>query len=162
MQFFAVFRCFLAVFHLFFPARAIKHGPLSTLPEKPRERNSGEVCRRHSRESSLWLFLTLLYCVCNPHIQESPHPRAPESPKSLKKDFPGLPVGSVKKVSKKSPNTDFEVFFSGHLALFRHFFDTPGREAREHHFETFWGFRAQRALGLLYMAAPIATFVGTV
>ena len=59
-------------------------------------------------------------CVRNPHIQESPHPRAPESPKSLKKDFPGLPV---KKVSKKSPNTDFVVF----LALFRviwHFFDT--------------------------------------
>ena len=62
-------------------------------------------------------------CVCNPHIQESPHPRAPESPKSLKKDFPGLPVGSVKKVSKKCPNTDFVVFFT----LFRviwHFFDT--------------------------------------
>ena len=25
--------------------------------------------------------------------------------------------------------------------LFRHFFDTPGREAREHLFETFSGFR---------------------
>ena len=53
-------------------------------------------------------------CVCNPHIQESPHPRAPKSPKSLKKEFPGLPARSVKKVSKKSTNTDFVVF----LALF--------------------------------------------
>ena len=43
----------------------------------------------------------------NPHIQESPHPRNPKSPKSLKKAFLGLPGRSVKKVSKKSPNTDF-------------------------------------------------------
>ena len=46
---------------------------------------------------------------CNPHIQESPHPRALKSPKSLKKAFPGLPARSVKKVSEKSPNTDFVV-----------------------------------------------------
>ena len=46
--------------------------------------------------------------------------------------------------------------FSGHLGLFRHFFDTPGRDARGHLFETFWGFRAQRPSRLLYMAAPIA------
>ena len=60
---------------------------------------------------------------CNPHIQESPHPRAPKSPKNLKELFPGLPARSVKKVSKKSLNTDFVVV----LTLFRvisHFFDT--------------------------------------
>ena len=65
-------------------------------------------------------------------------------------------------MSKKSPNTDFVVFltlFSGLLGLFRHFFDNLGQEAREHLFETFWGFRAQRASGLLYMAAPIASQV---
>ena len=47
--------------------------------------------------------------------------------------------------------------FSGHLGLFRHFSYTPGREAREVLFQTFWRFRAQMAWGLLCMAAPIAT-----
>ena len=81
-------------------------------------------------------------CDYNPHIQESPHPRAPKPPKSLKKVFPGLPARSVKKVSKKSQMTRKRVkktTTSVHLGLFRHFFDTPGREAREHLFETFWG-----------------------
>ena len=85
-------------------------------------------------------------CVCNPHIQESPQPRAPKAPKSLKKDFPGLPARSVKTVSKKSPNTDFVVFltlFLGHLGLFRHFFDTPGREAREPLWRLFGDFGAR-------------------
>ena len=38
---------------------------------------------------------------------------------------------------------------------FRHFYGTPGREAREDLFETFWGFW-ERASGLLYMAVLIA------
>ena len=59
----------------------------------------------------------------NPHIQESPHPRAPKSPKSLKKDFPGLPARSVKKVTKKSPNTDFVVFLTPFRVIWD-FFDT--------------------------------------
>ena len=59
--------------------------------------------------------MALSACDCNPHIQESAHPRAPKSPKSLKKVFPGLPARSVKKVSKKPPSTDFVVF----LTLFR-------------------------------------------
>ena len=66
---------------------------------------------------------------------------------------------SVSKVSKKFPNTDFVVFltlFRVKKGLFRHFFDAPGQEAWEDLFETFWGIRAQRASGLLYMAAPIA------
>ena len=45
----------------------------------------------------------------------SPHPRAPKSPKSLKKVFPGLPARSVKKLTTRAPNTDFDTF----LALFR-------------------------------------------
>ena len=99
------------------------------------------------------------HCVCNPHIQESPHPRAPKSPKSLKKDFPGLPARSVKKVSKKSPNTDFVVFLTLFWVIWD-FFDTfltlrAGRPGNPP-FEAFWGFRAQRASGVLYMAAPIA------
>ena len=60
-----------------------------------------------------------------------------------------MPARSVKKVSKKSPNTDFVVFFdsfSGHLGLFRHF-DTPGREAREVLFETFFGDFGARGCG---------------
>ena len=43
--------------------------------------------------------------------------------------------------------------FSSHLGLFRHFLDTPGREARERLFETFWGFRGSGVWRLLYMAA---------
>ena len=42
-------------------------------------------------------------CDCNPHIQESPHPRAPKSPKSLKMDFPGLPHPGVQKSVEKVP-----------------------------------------------------------
>ena len=102
------------------------------------------------------------YCVCNPHIQESPHPRAPKSPKSLKKDFPGLSAQSVKKVSKKSPNSDFVVFLTLFWVIwdfFDSFFDTPGREAREPPFETFWGFRGSGVWRLLYMAGPIAIFL---
>ena len=80
------------------------------------------------------------------HVQESPHPRAPKSQKSLKTAFPGIPARSVKKVSKKSQNDpktsqkDYKISVRG---LFRHFFDTPGGEAREDRFETFLGFRAR-------------------
>ena len=66
-------------------------------------------------------------------MQESPQPRALESPKSLKKVFLGLPAGSVKKVSKKSANTDFLFFFDSLSVLWDFFdtFDTSGRQARE-------------------------------
>ena len=100
--------------------------------------------------------------MCNPHIQESPHPRAPKPPKSLEKDFPGLPARSVKKVSKKSPNTDFGVF----LTLFRVIWDFFGtfltlRAGRPGNtfFDTFWGFRGSGVWRLLYMAAPIASII---
>ena len=46
-----------------------------------------------------------------------------KSPKSLKKVLPGLPARSVKKVSKKSPNTDFVVFLT-HFRVIWDFFDT--------------------------------------
>ena len=97
--------------------------------------------------------VSFLVYDCNPHIQES-HPRAPKATKSLKKVFPR----SVKKVSKKSPNTDFVVFLTPFRVIWDFFntFDTPGRDAREHPFETFCGFRARRPSRLLYMAAPIA------
>ena len=62
-------------------------------------------------------------CVCNPHIQESPHPRAPKSPKSLKRGFPGLPARSVKKVSKKSQMTQKRVKKTT-KSVFGDFFDT--------------------------------------
>ena len=39
--------------------------------------------------------------------------------------------------------------------LFRHFFDTPGSEAREDLFETFWGFRGSGMWRLLYMGIAI-------
>ena len=40
--------------------------------------------------------------------------------------------------------------------LFRHFFDTPGRESWEDLFETFGGFWGPGVWRLLYMAVPIA------
>ena len=101
-------------------------------------------------------FLSLDTYDWSPQIQESPHPRARKSPKSLKKDFPGLPAWSVKKVSKKSLCSLFDSF-SGHLGLFRHFFDTLGREAREVLFETFWGFRGSGVWRLLYMGIAIVS-----
>ena len=69
--------------------------------------------------------LSLEFCLpydCNPHIQESPHPRAPKSPKSLKKDFQDLAARSVKKVSKKPPTTALVVF----LTLFQVIWDFFG------------------------------------
>ena len=43
------------------------------------------------------------------------------------------------------------------MGLFRHFFETPGREVREHLFETLWGFRGSGVWRLLYMGIAIAT-----
>ena len=96
----------------------------------------------------LWFGLPGRLLSVNPLLQSPetevsrPSDLGPKFPKSRKKVFPGLTARSIKKVSKKSPNTDCETFltvFSGALGLFRHFFDTPGREAREDLFETFWG-----------------------
>ena len=83
-----------------------------------------------------------------------------ESPKSLQKVILGLPgqgcQKSVEKVPtdpKKSPK-GVEISVWG---LFRLYFDTPARKARDDLSETLRGFRAQRASGLLYMAVPIVT-----
>ena len=43
--------------------------------------------------------------------------------------------------------------------LFRDFFDTPGREAQERLFETFWGFRGSGVWRLLYMGIAIVRVV---
>ena len=53
-------------------------------------------------------------CDGNRHIQESPHPRAPKSAKSLKKVFPGLPARSLgpEKESKRSQNQCSETFLT--------------------------------------------------
>ena len=89
-------------------------------------------------------------------------PPGPEIPKTSQKGLPGPPgpecQKSVEKVPERSFLSPFWLFF-GFWGPFRHFFGTPGREAREHPFETFWGFWGQRASGLLYMAVPIAAQV---
>ena len=75
---------------------------------------------------------------CNPHIQESPRPLGLKSPKCLKKVFPGLPAQSVKKVPKKSPNTDFDTFltlFFGSFGTFSTLFWHSGGPGRR-----FWYF----------------------
>ena len=99
-------------------------------------------------------------CVCNSevkscdwsrHIQESPHPRAPESPKKSQKGLPGPPGPECQKSVEKVPNDpkksrkDYKISVRG---LFRHFFDTPGREAREVLFETFWGVSGLGGVGV--------------
>ena len=72
-----------------------------------------------------------------------PPPRNPEIPKSLKNVFSGRKARSVKKVSKKPPNTRKKVESVSKRGLFRHFFDTPGRKARERLFETLGDFGAR-------------------
>ena len=93
---------------------------------------------------------------------QSPHtgvsrPPAPKPPNSLNKVFLGLPARSVKKVSRKSLNTDFETLSNIFWVLgdFRHFLDTPGQKACEDLLETLWGFRGSGVRRLLYMAVPI-------
>ena len=65
----------------------------------------------------------------------------PKPPKSLKKEFPGLPARSVKKSVEKVPNdpkrSQKDISVRG---LFQHLFDTPGGEAWEVLFETFGDF----------------------
>ena len=106
---------------------------------------------QHNSVSVIELILRL-----QPRVQESPHHRAPKSPKSLKKDFPAQ---SVNKVSKKSQMTrkrvkkDCKISVRG---LFRHFFDTPAREVL---FETFWGFRGSGVWRLLYMGIAIVIVI---
>ena len=93
-----------------------------------------------------------------------PRPSGPEIPKKSQKGVPG-PLGlecrkSVEKVpnDSKRGQKDYKISVRG---LFRHFFDTPGREAREDLFETFWGFRGSGVWRLLYMGIAIVNLVCT-
>ena len=89
-----------------------------------------------------------------PHTQESPHYRALKFPKSLQRVFPGR----CQKVVDNVPGHWFwHLFdsFSDPFGPFQHFFDTPGREAREDLFQTFWESSGQSTSGLRYMAVPI-------
>ena len=89
-------------------------------------------------------------------------PPSPETPEKSQKGVPGPPGPECQKRVEKVPNDpkmsqkDYKISVRG---PFRHFFDTPGREARERLSETFRGFRGSGAWRLLYMAVPIATVV---
>ena len=102
-------------------------------------------------------------CLClrlqSPYTGVSTPP-TPEIPKKSQKGVPGPPGPECQESVEKVPAHPFwSLFdsFSSHLGLFRHFFDTPGREARERLFETFWGFRGSGVWRLLYMAAGHAS-----
>ena len=100
--------------------------------------------------------------VSTPPSPEKPNKKFQRTlPGPLKNLFPGLPTRSVEIASKKSPNIDFDTFLTLFrvllLGLLRHFFDTPGGEAREELFETIWGFWGSGVWRLLYVAVPIAT-----
>ena len=73
-----------------------------------------------------------------------PGPPRPECQKSVENLVPKNPKKSQKGVT---------ISVRG---LFRHFFDTPGQEAQEDLFETFWGVRGSRVWRLLKLAVPIA------
>ena len=83
----------------------------------------------------------------------------PEIPKKSQKGVPGRPGPECQKSVEKVPNDpkknqkDCSISVRG---LFRHFFDTPGRDAREHIFETFWEFRGSGVWRLLHMGIAIA------
>ena len=69
----------------------------------------------------------------------------PELPKKSQKRVPGPPGPECQKSAKKVPNDPKKSQKDSKISvrrLSRHFFDTPGREAWEVLFETFWGFRA--------------------
>ena len=87
-------------------------------------------------------------------------PSGPEIPKKSLKGVPGPPGPECQKTVEKVPNDpkksqkDYKISVRG---LFRHFFDTPGGEAREVLFETFWGFWGSGVWRLLYMGIAHAT-----
>ena len=71
---------------------------------------------------------------------------------------PEIPTRSVKKVPKKSQKDlqkSQKCVKINVWGLFGHFFDTPGGEALEDPFETFWGFRGSGVWRLLYMGIAI-------
>ena len=71
----------------------------------------------------IWLMKKKSKIEYKPHKQESRR-SGPEIPKKV---FPGLSAQSVKKASKRSPNTDFDTFFTLFRVLsglFWYFFDT--------------------------------------
>ena len=68
----------------------------------------------------------LLVTIAIP-IHRSLHTPEPRNlQKVSERSSPGLPARSVNKASQKAPNP----FFFGPFALFRHFFDTLGRETQ--------------------------------
>ena len=81
---------------------------------------------------------------------------SPETPKKSQKGLPGPPGLERQKSVEKSQIRRLQNQCSG---TFRYFFDTPGREAREVLFETFWGFRGSGVWRLLYMGIAIARHV---
>ena len=116
-----------------------------------------EDALRNARFGSLLVALKLR--LQSPYTGVSTPP-TPEIPKKSQKGVPGPPGPECQKSVEKVPAHPFwSLFdsFSSHLGLFRHFFDTPGREARERLFETFWGFRGSGVWRLVYMAAGHAT-----
>ena len=103
---------------------------------------------------SLWLLTQLGLRPKRPFTGVS-GPSGPEIPKKSRKSLPGPPgpecpksLEKSRKVSKKCQR-DFSETFLRPFDSFRDFLDTPGREAWGDFFETFWGFRAQRARRLL-------------
>ena len=85
-------------------------------------------------------------------------PPTPEIPKKSQKGVPGPPGPECPKSVEKVPNDSKmsqKDSKKGVRGLFRHFFDTPGREARERLFETFWGFRGSGVWRLLSLGIAI-------
>ena len=83
-------------------------------------------------------------------------PSRPEIPKKSQKGLPGPPGLECPKSAQKFQRTRKRVKKVPKSVFGGHFFDALGGAGpEEDHFETSWGFWAQRAPGLLYMAVPI-------
>ena len=123
---------------------------------------TGQLCRCHEVLMSeitvrvkiiTGSLVTIEHCDWPPYTGVSTPP-SPEIPKKSQKGVPGPPGPECQKSVEKVPNDpkksqkDYKISVRG---LFRHFFDTPGGEAREVLFETFWGFRGSGVWRLLYM-----------
>ena len=111
------------------------------------------------------LWVPLISVAIGAAIYRSLHTPEPRNPQKVSKGGSRASRPGVSKKCRKVPNNpkksqkDYKISVRG---LFRHFFDTPGREAREVLFETFWGFRGSGVWRLLYMGLAHARLVATI
>ena len=107
----------------------------------------------------------ILICGWGAAIYRSPEALWARNPQKVSKKCSRASRPGVSKKCRKVPNDPKKSqkdYKSSVWGLFRHFFDIPGGEAREHLFDTFWGFRGSGVWRLLYMGIAIANRDGVI